>query len=180
MRPDLPASAPLPEAVPPPPARPPAWGQPVAEVPIIDAARIPLHAFGTGRSRRRTLVVYVWLRVLRPALTLAAWFVAAWYAWPYVLGLPAQPGVPDLLALYAAIVAAILALMLSIAPLRQLQLQRERAPEDREPSSLFALATYIEVPPLRLLGWQLTKQLVVRHTPDGSLEDAQDSGISGL
>lgn len=163
-----------------PPRRRPSWGQPPCDEPIIDAARIPLHAFGAGRSRRRTLAMYLWLRVVRPSLTLAAWFLAAWYAWPYVLGVPSQPGVLALLTLYAAIVAAILLLMLLIAPLRHWQHRRERAPEDREPSSLFALATYIEVAPLRLLAWQLSKQLVVRHRPDGHLEDAQDSGISTL
>lgn len=170
----------LPEAVPLPPRRPPSWGQPRGDEPIIDAARIPLRAFGTGRSRRRTLAIYLWLRVLRPLLTLAAWFFAAWYAWPYVLGMPSQPEVQDLLLLYAAVVAGVLVLMLLIAPLRRRQYRRERPPEEREPSSLFALATYIEVPPLRLLAWQLTKQLIVRHRPDGHLEDAQDSGPSSL
>jgi hypothetical protein len=193
MRPDFPASAAVspeaatlprrssrlvPEASALPSRRPPSWGQPAGDEPIIDAARIPLGAFGTGRSRRRTLAMYLWLRVLRPSLTLAVWFFAVWYAWPYVLGMPSQPEVQNLLSVYAAMVGGILVLMLLIAPLRQLQRRRERAPEDREPSSLFALATYIEVPPLRLLAWQLTKQLIVRHKPDGHLEDAQDLGIS--
>jgi hypothetical protein len=71
-----------------PPQRLRSWGQPEVDEPIIDAARIPLRALGTGRSRWRTLAMYVWLRVARPSLTLGAWLVAAWHAWPYILGLP--------------------------------------------------------------------------------------------
>ena len=180
MRPEMFAPTRLPEPGKPPPQRQPSWGQPEVDEPIIDAARIPLQAFGTGRSRRRTLALYVWLRVLRPSLTLAAWIVAAWYAWPYLLGMPTQPEVLDMLERYVLIVGVILLFMLTIAPLRHLQHQRERAPEEREPSCLLDLANYIEVPPLRLLAWQLTKQLIVRHKPDGHLEDARDSGLDGL
>ncbi|MDI1268766.1 MAG: PgaD family protein [Polaromonas sp.] len=180
MRPEIFAPPVLPEAGKLPPERLPSWGQPEVDEPIIDAARIPLHAFGAGRSRRRTLAMYAWLRVVRPSLTLAVWLVALWYAWPHVLGVPSQPEVLELLELYAFIVSVILLFMLAIAPLRHMQHQRERASEDREPSSLFALATYIEVPPLRLLAWQLTKQLIVRHKPDGHLEDARDSSIGDL
>lgn len=180
MRPEIFSPTPLPEPGKLPPQRLPSWGQPEVDEPIIDAARIPLHAFGTGRSRRRTLAMYAWLRVVRPSLTLAAWLVAAWYAWPYVLGMSAQPEVLELLELYVFIVGVILLFMLAIAPLRHMQHQRERVPEDREPSCLLDLATYIEVPPLRLLAWQLTKQLIVQHKPDGHLEDARDSSIGGL
>lgn len=170
----------LPEPARLPPERRPSWGQPEVDEPIIDAARIPLRAFGTGRSSRRTLAMYVWLRIVRPSLTLAVWFVVLWYAWPYVLGMPSQPEVLALLELYSFIVSVIVLCMLAIAPLRHLQNQREHASKDQEPSSLLALASYIEVPPLRLLAWQLTKQLNVRHKPDGHLEDARDSSIGDL
>lgn len=163
-----------------PPQRSPSWGQPEVDEPIIDAARIPLHAFGAGRSRWRTLAIYVWLRVVRPSVTLAVWLVVLWYAWPYVLGVPSQPQVLDLLELYGFIVCVIVLFMLAMAPLRHMQHQREPASGEQEPSSLLALATYVEVPPLRLLAWQLTKQLNVRHKPDGHLEDARDSSIGDL
>jgi hypothetical protein len=180
MRPEIFAPAVLTEPDKLPPQRLRSWGQPEVDEPIIDAARIPLHAFGTGRSRRRTLAMYVWLRVARPSLTLGAWLVAAWYAWPYILGLPTHPEVLGLLERYVLIVGVILMLMLAMAPLRRMQYQRDRAPEDLEPSCLLDLASYIEVPPLRLLAWQLTKQLIVRHKPNGHLEDAQDSGSARL
>jgi poly-beta-1,6-N-acetyl-D-glucosamine biosynthesis protein PgaD len=164
-----------------PPPRKPSWGQPPVDEPIIDAARISLKAFGSGRSRRRTMAMFLWLRVIRPALTLAAWFFAMWYAWPYVHGAQSKPEVMDLLILYAFVVSFILIFMLLIGPLRYLQRQREKESEDEGvASSLFALASYLSIPPTRLLAWQRTKQLVVRHNPGGQLEEATDSELVGL
>ncbi len=161
----------------PPPSRSPSWGQPAVEEPIIDAARISLRAFGYGRSPRRTLAMFLWLRLLRPALTLAVWMVVGWYAWPYVLGAQTKPEVVELLVLYGFIVSFIVIVMLMIAPLRYLKLLREQAPlDDDEPSSLFALASYMGVPPSRLSAWQRSKQLVVHHNASGALEKAVDSG----
>ena len=159
-----------------PPPRRPSWGQPPVDEPIIDAARISLQAFGAGRSRHRTMAMFLWLRAIRPVVTLAVWFAAVWYAWPYVLGAQSKPEVKDLLILYAFIVSFILIFMLLIGPLRYLLWQREQAPEDDgEPSSLFALASYMGIPPTRLSAWQRTKQLVVRHNPNGLLEEATNS-----
>lgn len=159
-----------------PPPRRPSWGQPLVDEPIIDAARISLQAFGAGRSRRRTMVIFLWLRAIRPVVTLAVWFAAVWYAWPYVLGAQSKPEVKDLLILYAFIVSFILIFMLLIGPLRYLLWEREQAPEDEgEPSSLFALASYMGIPPTRLSAWQRTKQLVVRHNSNGLLEEATNS-----
>ena len=159
-----------------PPPRRPSWGQPPVDEPIIDAARISLQAFGAGRSRHRTMAMFLWLRAIRPVVTLAVWFAAVWYAWPYVLGAQSKPEVKDLLILYAFIVSFILIFMLLIGPLRYLLWQREQAPEDEgEPSSLFALASYMGIPPTRLSAWQRTKQLVVRHNPNGLLEEATNS-----
>lgn len=157
-----------------PPIRRHSWGQPAGEEPIIDAARIPLRAFGAGRSPHRTLAMYLWLRVLRPAVNVAIWFCAIWYAWPYVLGARSQPEVLHLLGLYAVVIGAILASMLAIAPLRRMQHRRE-APADEEHSSLFALASYISVPPARLSDWQRARQLLVQHDLHGHLHDAQDT-----
>ncbi|BEP94855.1 hypothetical protein GmRootA79_32390 [Acidovorax sp. A79] len=157
-----------------PPSRRHSWGQPVGEEPIIDAARVSLQAFGAGRSPRRTLAIYLWLRVLRPALTLAIWFCAVWYAWPYVLNARSQPEVLHLLGLYAAVIAAILVSMLVVAPWRRRQHERE-APSTHEPSSLSALASYIDVPPARLSSWQRTRQLLVHHDHEGQLRDATDT-----
>lgn len=159
-----------------PPPRIPSWGQPLVDKPIIDAARISLQAFGAGRSRHRTIAMFLWLRAIRPAVTLAVWFVAVWYAWPYILGAQSKPEVKNLLILYAFIVSFILIFMLLIGPLRLLRWQREQAPEDEgEPSSLFALASYMGLPPTRLSALQRTKQLVVRHKPSGLLDEATDS-----
>lgn len=164
-----------------PPKRLPSWGQPAVDEPIIDAARISLHAFGTGRSRQRTLAMYVWLRAVRPALTVAIWFVAGWYAWPHLLGASSQPDVLRMLELYAVIVSVILIFMLLIGPMRRLQHQRDRAVKDNEePSSLFALASFINVPPARLSTWQRTKQLLVHHCPNGHLNEATDSALGKL
>jgi poly-beta-1,6-N-acetyl-D-glucosamine biosynthesis protein PgaD len=157
-----------------PPVRRRSWGQPAGEEPIIDAARISLRAFGTGRSRQRTLAMYLWLRVLRPAVNVAIWFCAIWYAWPYVLGARSQPEVLHLLSLYAIVIGAILASMLAMAPLRRIQ-HRRGAPPDQEHSSLFALASYISVPPARLSAWQRARQLLVQHDLHGQLHDAQDT-----
>lgn len=162
-----------------PPARRRSWGQPAGEEPIIDAARIPLHAFGNGRSPQRTLAMYLWLRVLRPAVTIAIWFCTIWYAWPYVLGARSQPEVLHLLGLYAVVIGVILVSMLVIAPWRRRQQKRE-APPDQEQSSLFALASYIEVPPARLSTWQRTRQLLVHHDHDGQLRDATDTTPGAL
>jgi poly-beta-1,6-N-acetyl-D-glucosamine biosynthesis protein PgaD len=156
-----------------PPPRLRSWGQPAGEEPIIDAARIPLHAFGDGRSPQRTLAMYLWLRVLRPALTIASWFCAIWYAWPYVMGARSQPEVLHLLGLYAIVIGAILASMLLMGPLRRRQHRRETPPE-KEQSSLFALASYIAVPPARLSDWQRIRQLRVHHDHHGQLRDAAD------
>jgi poly-beta-1,6-N-acetyl-D-glucosamine biosynthesis protein PgaD len=157
-----------------PPARRRSWGQPEGDEPIIDAARISLRAFGSGRSPQRTLAMYLWLRVLRPSLTLAVWFCAVWYAWPYVLGARSQPEVLSLLGRYAVVIGVILGSMLMMAPLRRRQHERE-TPPDQEQSSLFALASYIEVPPSRLSAWQRTRQLLAHHDHDGQLRDATDS-----
>lgn len=162
-----------------PPARRRSWGQPEGDAPIIDAARISLRAFGTGRSPRRTLAMYLWLRVLRPAITVAIWFCAIWYAWPYALGARSQPEVLHLLGLYAIVIGVILASMLTMAPLRRRQHRRE-VPPDREQSSLFALASYISVPPSRLSAWQRTRQLLVHHDHDGQLRDATDTAPGAL
>lgn len=181
MRPEVFTPINLPKSHRQPPPRMPSWGQPPVDEPIIDAARISLQAFGAGRSRHRTVVMFLWLRAIRPALTLAVWFVAVWYAWPYVLGAQSKPEVMNLLILYAFIVSFILIFMLLIGPLRYLQWQREQAPEDEgEPSSLFALASYMGIPPTRLSAWQRTKQLIVRHNPSGLLEKATDSGLIEL
>jgi len=163
----------------PPPSRRPSWGQPAVEEPIIDAARISLSAFGNGRSRQRTMAMYLWLRVLRPAVTIAIWFCAIWYAWPYVLGARSQPEVRHLLGLYALVIGAILVSMLAMAPWRRRQQKRE-SPPDQEQSSLFALASYIEVPPARLSTWQRTRQLLVHHDRDGQLRDATDTAPGAL
>lgn len=181
MRPEVSTHITLPKSNPQPPPRLPSWGQPPVDEPIIDAARISLQAFGASRSRHRTMAMFLWLRALRPTLTLAVWFVAVWYAWPHVLGAQSKPEVINLLILYAFIVSFIIICMLLIAPLRYLQRQREQAPEDEvEPSSLFALASYMGISPTRLSAWQRTKQLVVRHHSSGVLEDATDSEISKL
>jgi len=162
-----------------PPARRRSWGQPEGDAPIIDAARISLRAFGTGRSPQRTLAMFLWLRVLRPALTIGVWFCAVWYAWPYVLGARSQPEVLHLLGFYAIVIGAILASMLVMAPLRRRQHRRE-VPPDQEQSSLFALASYIAVPPSRLSAWQRARQLLVHHDRDGQLRDATDTAPGAL
>jgi poly-beta-1,6-N-acetyl-D-glucosamine biosynthesis protein PgaD len=181
MRPETFTHINLPKSHRQPPPRMPSWGQPPVDEPIIDAARISLQAFGTGRSQHRTMAMFLWLRAIRPALTLAVWFFAVWYAWPYVLGAQSKPEVMNLLILYAFIVSFILIFMLLIGPLRYLQWQREQAPEhDGEPSSLFALASYMGISPTCLSAWQRTKQLVVRHNPSGLLEDATDSELIEL
>ena len=178
MRPEIAPPVNLPKSHRQPPPRMRSWGQPPVDEPIIDAARISLQAFGTGRTRRRTMAMFLWLRAIRPALTVAVWVVAAAYAWPYVLGAQSRPEVISLLILYGFIVSFILLLMLLIAPLRYLQSQRNQVPEDEgegEPSSLFALASYMGIAPTRLSAWQRTRQLVVRHNPGGLLEEATDS-----
>ncbi|MET4578857.1 poly-beta-1,6-N-acetyl-D-glucosamine biosynthesis protein PgaD [Ottowia thiooxydans] len=163
----------------PPPTRQRSWGQPNVDEPIIDAARIPLSAFGTGRSPQRALVMFLWLRLLRPAVTLAIWFCAIWYAWPYVLGARSQPEVWHLLGLYAIVIGVILLSMLVMGPLRRMQDQRE-APSKYEHSSLFALASYIAVPPALLSTWQRTRQLLVHHDRDGQLRDATETSPAPL
>lgn len=159
-----------------PPVRRRSWGQPAGEEPIIDAARISLRAFGSGRSPQRTLAMYLWLRVLRPAVTVAIWFCAIWHAWPYVLGARSQPEVLHLLGLYATVIGVILVSMLLMAPFRRLQQLRE-TPPDQEQSSLFALASYIAVPPARLSTWQRARQLLVHHDRDGQLRHAEDAAL---
>ena len=143
------------------------------------AARIPLHAFGSSRSPQRALAMYLWLRLLRPAVTVAIWFCAIWYAWPYVLGARSQPEVMHLLSLYGLVICGILLSMLVIAPWRRRQHRREPAPV-KEKSSLSALATYIEVPPSRLSSWQRTRQLLVHHDNDGHLREAIDTTPAAL
>ncbi len=162
-----------------PPPRSRSWGQPAGDEPIIDAARISLRAFGNGRSPQRTLAMYLWLRVLRPAITVAIWFCAIWYAWPYVMGARSQPEVLHLLGLYAIVIGVILASMLVMGPLRRRQHRRETPPE-KEQSSLFALASYIEVAPARLSTWQRTRQLLAHHDHHGQLRDATDSAPAAL
>lgn len=162
-----------------PPSRRRSWGQPAVEEPIIDAARIPLRAFGSGRSPQRALAMYLWLRLLRPAVTIAIWFCALWYAWPYVLGARSQPEVLHLLSLYGLVICGILLSMLVIAPWRRRQHRREPAPV-KEKSSLSALATYIEVPPARLSTWQRTRQLLVHHDNNGHLREAIDTTPAAL
>lgn len=162
-----------------PPSRSRSWGQPPVDEPIIDAARIPLRAFGSGRSPQRALAMYLWLRLLRPAITVAIWFCAVWYAWPYVLGARSQPEVLHLLSLYGLVISAILLSMLVMAPWRRRQHRRE-APPEREKSSLSALATYIEVPQARLSTWQRTRQLLVHHDNNGHLRDAIDTTPGAL
>ncbi len=163
----------------PPPSRRRSWGQPAGEEPIIDAARISLRAFGNGRSPQRTMAMFLWLRVLRPAVTIAIWFCALWYAWPYVLGARSQPEVLHLLGLYAVVIGVIGVSMLVMAPWRRRQQAREARPEEEE-SSLASLAAYIEVPPARLSTWQRTQQLLVHHDNNGHLRDATDTAPGAL
>jgi poly-beta-1,6-N-acetyl-D-glucosamine biosynthesis protein PgaD len=91
-----------------------------------------------------------------------------------VLGARSQPEVLHLLGLYAVVIGAILVSMLMMAPWRRRQHRRE-APPEQEQSSLFALASYIEVPPARLSTWQRTRQLLVHHDNNGHLRDATDT-----
>ena len=76
-------------------------------------------------------------------------------------------------------IGVILVSMLVMAPWRRHQQKRE-APPDQEQSSLFALASYIEVPPARLSTWQRTRQLLVHHDHDGHLRDATDTAPGAL
>ena len=57
---------------------------------------------------------------------------------------------------------------------------RREAPPEQEQSSLFALASYIEVPPARLSAWQRTRQLLVHHDNNGHLRDATDTAPGAL
>lgn len=161
------------------PERQRSWGQPAGDEPIIDAARISLDEYGEGRSPRRTMAMYLWLKLLRPAVTIAIWFCAIWYTWPYILGARSQPEVMHLLGLYAVVIAVIAVAMLAIAPLRRRQ-QRRETPPDAEQSSLFALASFIDVPPARLSAWQRTRQLLVQHDGDGHLKNALDTSAAPL
>lgn len=150
------------------------WRRSAGDEPIIDAARIPLAAFRRGSAPSQpTLAKYVWLRVLRPALTLAMWSCVIGYAWPYVRGARAQPEVLQLLGLYGMVIVAILLAMLLMAPWRRRR-QRSEAVPKQEPSSLFALAAYIHVPTARLSTWQRARQLRVQHDGNGRLRGAAD------
>lgn len=162
-----------------PPERKPSWGQPRGDEPIIDAARISLSAYGKGRSPKRTLAMFLWLRALRPVITVGIWFCALWYVWPYVLGARSQPQVMHLLGVYALVIAAILLAMLVIAPLRR-RMQRREMPPEAEQSSLQSLASFIDVPTSRLQSWQRARQLVVQHDKTGHVRDAVDTGAAPM
>ena len=152
------------------------WGQPLqVQEPIIDAARVPLSAYSRSWSTPRRIGTYLWLRLLRPLLTVCVWLAGILYAWGQFSGAPVEPGVQRLLWVYAMIIAAIFLLMLSMAPLRRMRQQRS-AEYQLDDSSLMALADYIEVPPAQLNLCQRAKSLLVRHSPHGRLLAAMSAG----
>ncbi|MDA7418450.1 poly-beta-1,6-N-acetyl-D-glucosamine biosynthesis protein PgaD [Xenophilus arseniciresistens] len=153
------------------------WSQPPGvEEPIIDAARVPLSTYlsrqGPPWSPLRRIATFVWLRMLRPLLTLFIWVAALMYAWPYVLGTPSQPETRHLLVLYAGVIAVIFVGMVMVAPVRRLQQRRSRQQFKADDSSLMALADLIEIPPAQLSLYQKARRLFVQHNPHGRLHQA--------
>lgn len=151
------------------------WGQPPhVQEPIIDAARIPLSAYGPRWSPARKLRTCLWLRVLRPLFTGAVWAVAGYHAWRYLRDASAQPSTQQLLLLYALIIGGICVLMLVAAPLRRLQ-WRQPPVLQADGSSLMALAAYVELPPTQLSQYRQARLLLVHHNRQGRLREAQDT-----
>lgn len=153
------------------------WSQPPGvEEPIIDAARVPLSTYlsrhGPPWSPLRRILTFVWLRLLRPLLTLFIWLAALMYAWPYVVGTPSQPETRQLLLLYAAVIGLIFVGMVLVAPVRRLQRRQSRQQFKVDDSSLMALADLIDMPPAQLSLYQKTQRLFVHHNPHGRLHQA--------
>ena len=166
------AAPPLPNGKAPPRER--EWAEPEGEVPVLDAARMPLSAFMRHKTPQGALFMFVWLRIARPLLLAAFWVGVVFYAWHHFFQVwrPAE-GV-NLLTLYALSVLGIFALMLLLAPVRRRAIADEET-RGRSPDSTVAqLAEYTSLAPQRLTLWQRARRLLVQHDRDGRVTDAAD------
>jgi poly-beta-1,6-N-acetyl-D-glucosamine biosynthesis protein PgaD len=144
-----------------------------AEMPIIDVARVPLSEL-RQYAPRRAVLLFVWLRVLRPALVAILWLLTVRYVWRQLFGEPDDLPLWQQAAIYGAAILLILLVMLVLVRLRRRQ-------GEQESSSLFQTSTLAEMSSMvnvsteELEQWQQAQRLVIHHDDDGMVERAEDT-----
>lgn len=143
-----------------------------AEMPVIDAARVPL---GKLRERwpRLALAVFLWLKLVRPVVLTVCWLVVVRYAWAHFFGLPEDMPLWKQVTLYGVAVVVIVLSMLVLAPIRQREVDSELPPDEAE-STLAAISEFAQVAQHDLERWQQAQRLVVRHDEHGGVDWADE------
>uniref|UniRef100_UPI000D42047F hypothetical protein n=1 Tax=unclassified Variovorax TaxID=663243 RepID=UPI000D42047F len=150
------------------------WAEPQAEVPVLDAARVPLSAFMRNKPAPSAVATFAWLRVGRPVLLLLFWAGVAFYAWRHFFQVAEGPQDNGLLTVYALGGLVILLVMLLLAPWRRRAIRHEET-DGRSPDSTVAqLAEYSSLEARNLTLWQGARRLRVQHDREGRVTDAAD------
>jgi len=150
------------------------WAEPQGEVPVLDAARMPLSAFMRHKTPQGAVFMFVWLRIARPLLLAAFWVGVVFYAWHHFFQVWRPAEGTDLLTLYAASVLVILLVMLLLAPVRRRAIAGEEGRGHSPDSTVAQLAEYTSLAPQHLTLWQRARRLLVQHDRDGRVTDAAD------
>lgn len=150
------------------------WAEPADGAPVLDAARMPLSAFMRHKSPQNAMLMFLWLRLLRPLLLSAFWVGLAFYAWHHFFSVWRPTEGTNLLTLYALSVLCIFALMLLLAPFRRRVIADEETRGRAPDSTVAQLAAYTALAPQRLTLWQRARRLVVQHDREGRVTDAAD------
>ncbi|RYF66038.1 MAG: poly-beta-1,6-N-acetyl-D-glucosamine biosynthesis protein PgaD [Comamonadaceae bacterium] len=141
-----------------------------AAMPVIDAAHAPM---GSMRRRwpRLAPVMFLWLKLLRPAAVVLIWLVAVRYAWVHFFGLPKDMPQWQEIALYGVVVLAIIGGMLLLAPLRRREVRSEPTGDAGE-STISDISDFAGLSPDNLAQWQQAQRLTAHHDDTGNLRHA--------
>ncbi|QEI07526.1 poly-beta-1,6-N-acetyl-D-glucosamine biosynthesis protein PgaD [Pigmentiphaga aceris] len=158
-----------------PPPRTRDWAQPAQdEEPILDAARVSLDAIRQNRSAPAALVLFLWLRVVRPLLVTVFWIGVFAYSWRHFFKPTENLNDYHLLLVYGAIILGIFFIMLLMGPWRREAQQTEARNYMIRRSSTAELAEFAALGSQRVSRWQRARRLLAHHDRKGRLRHAAD------
>jgi poly-beta-1,6-N-acetyl-D-glucosamine biosynthesis protein PgaD len=164
-------------AAPPPRARD--WTE-RKDAPILDAALVPLKTYRENKPWYSAYGLFLWLRVVRPLLTIAFWVAVVAYTVRHFFRPTEQMDDYRLLAVYGAVIIGIFIIMLMLAPVRRGAQRNEEFASLARRSTPAELAAYAELSNQRLSRWKFTRRLIAHHDKQGRLRHASDldSGLA--
>lgn len=162
-----------------PPERTRDWSERM-DAPILDAARVSLKTFRENKPWYSAYGLYLWLRVVRPLLTIAFWVGVLGYTVRHFFRPTEQMDDYRLLAVYGAVILGIFVIMLMLAPVRRGVQRNEAFASQARRSTPAELAAYAELSNQRLSRWKFTRRLLAHHDKQGRLRHAADldSGLA--